>query len=45
MNTAKKRLADMAKKLSIPADRQFLEMGSTAIEIVETAEEQHADLR
>lgn len=44
MNTAKKRLADMAKKLSIPADRQFLEMGSTAIEIVETAEEQHADL-
>jgi len=44
MNTAKKRLADIAKKLEIPADRQFLEMGSTALEIVETAEEQHADL-
>ncbi|MDF1584091.1 MAG: universal stress protein [Methyloprofundus sp.] len=44
MNTAKKRLADIAQKLAIPADRQFLEMGSTALEIVETAEEQHADL-
>jgi len=44
MNAAKKRLADLGKKLDIPADRQFLEMGSTAIEIVEAAEEQHADL-
>ena len=44
MNAAKKRLADLGKRLSIPEDRQFLEMGSAKLEIVATAEEQHVDL-
>jgi len=44
MNAAKKRLAELSKHLSIPEDRQFLEMGSAKLEIVATAEEQHADL-
>lgn len=44
MNAAKKRLAELGKQLSIPEDRQFLEMGSAKLEIVATAEEQHADL-
>lgn len=44
MNAAKKRLAELGKTLAIPEDRQFLEMGSAKLEIVATAEEQHADL-
>ena len=44
MNAAKRRLADLGKHLSIPEDRQFLEMGSAKLEIVATAEEQHVDL-
>ncbi|HIG64702.1 MAG TPA: universal stress protein [Methyloprofundus sp.] len=44
MDAAKKRLAELGKQLSIPEDRQFLEMGSTKLEIVATAEEQHVDL-
>ena len=44
MDAAKKRLAELGKQLSIPEDRQFLEMGSTNLEIVATAEEQHVDL-
>lgn len=44
MNAAKKRLAELGKQLAIPEDRQFLEMGSAKLEIVATAEEQHADL-
>ncbi len=44
MAAAKKRLADLGKQLSIPENRQFLEMGSAKLEIVATAEEQHADL-
>ena len=44
LNAATKRLAELGKQLSIPKDRQFLEMGSAKLEIVATAEEQHADL-
>ncbi|OQK17639.1 universal stress protein A [Methyloprofundus sedimenti] len=44
INAATKRLAELGKQLSIPEDRQFLEMGSAKLEIVATAEEQHADL-
>ncbi|NOR79257.1 MAG: universal stress protein [Methyloprofundus sp.] len=44
MNAAKKRLAELGKSLAIPEDRQFLEMGNAKLEIVATAEEQHADL-
>lgn len=44
MNAAKKHLAEMGKQLSIPEDRQFLEMGNAKLEIVATAEEQYADL-
>ncbi|WP_428354476.1 universal stress protein [Methyloprofundus sp.] len=44
MNAATRRLAELGKQLSIPEDRQFLEMGSAKLEIVATAEEQHVDL-
>lgn len=44
MNAAKKRLKELSQRLAIPEDRQFLEMGSAKLEIVATAEEQHADL-
>ncbi len=44
INAATKRLAELGNQLSIPKDRQFLEMGSAKLEIVATAEEQHADL-
>lgn len=44
MNAAKKRLADLGKQLSVPENRQFLEMGSAKLEIVATAEEHHVDL-
>lgn len=44
MKAAKKRLAELASTLAIPADRQFLEMGNAKLEIVATAEKQHADL-
>lgn len=44
INAATKRLAELGKQLSIPEDRQFLEMGSAKLEIVATAEEQHVDL-
>lgn len=44
MNAAKKRLAELGKTLDIPEDRQFLETGNAKLEIVATAEEQHADL-
>ncbi|MCK5356706.1 MAG: universal stress protein [Methyloprofundus sp.] len=44
LNAAKKRLKALAKALSVPEDRQFVEMGSAKLEIVATAEEQHVDL-
>ena len=44
LNAAKKRLKALAKTLSVPEDRQFVEMGSAKLEIVATAEEQHVDL-
>lgn len=44
MDEAKKRLADLAKKLLIPEDCQWLEMGSPKSEIVRIAEENKVDL-
>lgn len=44
MDEAKKRLADLAKKLLIPEDCQWLEMGSPKSQIVRVAEENQVDL-
>jgi len=41
---AQKRLTELGQTLGVPEDRLFIEMGSTKLEIVATAEEQHADL-
>ncbi len=44
LNAATKCLAELSATLDIPEERQFLEMGNAKLEIVATAEEQHADL-
>ncbi len=44
MDSAKKRLAELAKKLLIPENGQWLEMGSPKTEIVRVAEENQVDL-
>ncbi len=44
MESAKKRLAELAKKLLIPEDCQWLEMGSPKTEIIRIAEENKVDL-
>ena len=44
MDNAKKRIAGLAKKLQIPSDHVWLEMGSTKSEIVRVAEENKVDL-
>lgn len=44
MDEAKKRLADISKKLLIAEDGQWLEMGSPKSEIVRVAEENNVDL-
>lgn len=44
MESAKKRLAELAKKLGIPENSQWLEMGSPKIEIIRVAEENKVDL-
>ncbi len=44
MDNAKKRIAVLAKKLQIPSDQVWLEMGSTKSEIVRVAEENKVDL-
>jgi universal stress protein A len=44
MDEAKKRLADISKKLLIVEDDQWLEMGSPKSEIVRIAEENNVDL-
>jgi len=41
---AKKRLAKLAEKLGVTADRLWLEMGSPKTEIIRVAEENQADL-
>jgi universal stress protein A len=44
MDSAKKRLAELAKKLLIPDNCQWLEMGSPNAEIVRIARENQVDL-
>ncbi len=44
MEATKKRLHELGEKLQVPAERQYLEMGSPKLEIVRVAEEIQADL-
>ncbi len=44
MNAAKKRVDEMAKKLEIPDNKQWLEIGNPKFEIVRVAEENDVDL-
>lgn len=44
MTSAKKQLSEMSKKFNIPEQQQYLEIGSTSLEIVSVAEEQNVDL-
>ena len=44
LDGAKKRLAKLAEKLGVTADRLWLEMGSPKTEIIRIAEENKADL-
>lgn len=44
MESAKKRLAELAKKLNVPKDCQWLEMGSPKTEIIRIATENQVDL-
>lgn len=44
VESAKKRLADLAGRAGIPADRQWVEMGSPKAEIIRIAKEQNVDL-
>jgi universal stress protein A len=44
MNVAKRRLAELAKQLQIPAEAQYIEAGNANLEIVAVAEEQNVDL-
>lgn len=44
LEATKKRLGELGEKLNVPAERQWLEMGSPKLEIVRVAEENQADL-
>lgn len=44
VSAAKKRLANIANKYSIPIEKQWLEIGSPKLEIVRVAEENDIDL-
>jgi universal stress protein A len=44
MAAAKKRLAQLAEKLGIPEENQWMEMGSPKLEIIRVAEENNVDL-
>ncbi len=44
MEGARKRLAELAKKLAVPEDCQWLEMGSPKTEIIRVATENQVDL-
>lgn len=44
MASAKKRLAELAQKLAVAEDCQWLEMGSPKTEIIRIATENHVDL-
>lgn len=44
MNAGKQRLAKLGEELGVPAEQQFLEIGSPKIEIVRLAEENSVDL-
>jgi universal stress protein A len=44
MESGKKRLAELAKKLAISEDSQWLEMGSPKVEIIRIAKENAVDL-
>jgi universal stress protein A len=44
LDDSKKRLNEVADKLHVPEDRQWLEMGSPKLEIVRVAEENKVDL-
>jgi universal stress protein A len=44
LEEAKNRLAEAAEKLGVPADRQWLEMGSPKLEVVRVADENQVDL-
>jgi universal stress protein A len=44
MNAAKKRLADLGKKLAVTEENQWLEIGSPKTEIVRIASENQVDL-
>lgn len=44
LEASKQRLKTLAEKLSIPEERQWLEMGSAKLEIVRVAEENGVDL-
>lgn len=44
MAAAKKRLAQLAEKLGIPEENQWMEMGSPKLEIIRIAEENSVDL-
>jgi universal stress protein A len=44
MAAAKQRLAQLAEKLGIPEENQWMEMGSPKLEIIRIAEENNVDL-
>ncbi len=44
IEATKKRLAELGEKLGVPAERQWLEMGSPKLEIVRVAAENQVDL-
>ncbi|MCQ8179521.1 universal stress protein [Methylomonas sp. SURF-1] len=44
IEATKKRLAELGEKLGVPAERQWLEMGSPKLEIVRVAVENRVDL-
>jgi universal stress protein A len=44
VSAAKKKLAELGETLNIPEQQQYLKIGSTALEIVSTADEHHVDL-
>ncbi|WP_031433905.1 universal stress protein [Methylomarinum vadi] len=44
MAAAKKRLAELGEELGVPAERQWLEIGSPKLEVVRIAEENAVDL-
>lgn len=44
VEAAKKRLADLAERAGIPADRRWVELGSPKAEIIRIAKERNVDL-